>query len=360
MIYYGIAAIFPLLCWGFEEWWLKQEKLSEEKKKQFKIWMVILAILPMFLLFVLRYKYIGADTIGYVRFFQKEIRSYSFLELLNADTMRFEIGFRIYTKIISLFTKNYTVYFLINGLVIFGIVLRFALKYTENPFVFFFLFITLGTYDFIETGLRQGLAMSICLLAVDFVKEKKIIPFLLLVILAYFFHKSALVFLLIYPLCSIKQTDWMIFTYVILAMVFLVGFAAFHSAFIQFLGYDAYYIEETGNGGIFMLFVFVLCAFSIFMTFDKKKEKEKKDSDALLMQLSMMTVVFWLLRLVSRTAERISYYYIFGLYAYFAQATEVEKDKLSSLLKWLLILASLVLFIYRGIGTEYMFFWQGA
>ena len=46
------------------------KKLSEEKKKQFKIWMVILAILPMFLLFVLRYKYVGADTIGYVRFFQ--------------------------------------------------------------------------------------------------------------------------------------------------------------------------------------------------------------------------------------------------------------------------------------------------
>ena len=359
MIYYGIAAIFPLLSWAFYDWWCKRNGLEEEKKEKFKVGMVIAAILPMFLLFVLRYKYIGADTIGYVRFFQKEIRAYSFLELFKEDAMRFEIGFRIFTKIISLFTKNYTVYFLINGLVIFGILLRFALKYTENPFVFFFLFLTLGTYSFIETGLRQGLAMAICFLALDFVKEKKLLPFLLLVLLAYFFHKSAMVFLLIYPLCSIKQTDWMIFTYVILAVVFVVGFAAFQNLFNEILGYE-YEIEETGNGGIFMIFVFVLCAFSIFMLFDKKEEKEKKDSDALLMQLSLMTVVFWVLRLISRTAERISYYYIFGLYAYFAQATEVEKDKLSSLLKWLLILASLVLFIYRGIGTEYVFFWQGA
>ena len=201
--------------------------------------------------------------------------------------------------------------------------------------------------------------MAICVLALDFVKEKKLIPFLLLVLLAYFFHKSAMVFLLIYPLCSIKQTDWMIFTYVILAVVFVVGFAAFQGLFNEILGYE-YELEETGNGGIFMIFVFVLCAFSIFMLFDKKEEKEKKDSDALLMQLSLMTVVFWVLRLISRTAERISYHYIFGLYAYFAQATEVEKDKLSSLLKWLLILASLALFIYRSIGAEYVFFWQGA
>lgn len=359
MIYYGIAAIFPLLCWGFHEWWLKQEKLNEEKKKQFKIWMVILAILPMFLLFVLRYKYIGADTIGYVRFFQKEIRGYSFIELFDQDATRFEIGFRIYVKIISLFTKNYTVFFLINGLLIFGILLRFSLKYTDNPFLFFFLFITLGTYAFMETGLRQALAISICILAMDFIKEKKFFPFLLLVILAYFFHKSALVFLLIYPLCAIKKTDWLIFTYVILAIVFVVGFAAFQNLFNEILGYE-YGIEETGNGGIFMVFVFVLCAFSMFMTFDKKVEKDKQDGQALIVQLSLMTVVFWLLRLISRTAERISYYYILGLYAYFAQAVEIQKDKLSELFKWLLILASLVLFIYRGVGTEYLFFWQGA
>ena len=88
MIYYGLAAIFPLLCWDFHDWWIKLNKLSEEKKKNFKIGMVLMAILPMFLLFVLRYKYIGADTIGYVRFFQKEIRRIQLFILVLAENLR--------------------------------------------------------------------------------------------------------------------------------------------------------------------------------------------------------------------------------------------------------------------------------
>lgn len=356
MIYYGIAAIFPLLCWGFYEWWLKQEKLSEEKKKQFKIWMVILAILPMFLLFVLRYKYVGADTIGYVRFFQKEIRGYTLLELFDEDLMRFEIGFRIYVKIISLFTEDYTVFFLISGLVIFGSLLSFSCKYTQNPFLFFFFFITLGTYAFMETGLRQALAISICLWAVDFVKDKKFIPFLLLVLLAQYFHKSAIIFLLVYPLCLVKQIDWTFVIYAILTVVFLVGFAAFQGFFNQLFGYE-YEIEETGNGGIFALLVAILVFFSMFIMQGKDKDIEGQD---IILHLSLITILFWVLRLVSRTAERISYYYIIGMYAYVSHAFTYDKDKFSNFLKWLLILACLALFIYRGVGIEYQFFWQGA
>ena len=356
MIYYGLAAIFPLLCWAFHDWWVQQNNLSEKKKKDFKMGMVVAAILPMFLLFVLRYKYIGADTIGYVRFFQNEVREYSFWELLDEELMRTEVGYRLYVKLISYFTSNYTVYFLINGLIIFGVLLRFSLKYTKNPFVFFFLFITLGTYAFFETGLRQSLAMTICLLAVDFVKDKKPIRFILLVLLAYFFHKSAVVFWIIYPLCAIKKYDWAIFVYAILAAVFVVGFTVFQNFFNQLLGYE-YDVEETGNGGIFMLFVFVLCAFSFLMTYDKK-DKEKIEN--VIVHLSLMTVIFWLLRLISRTAERISFYYMFGLYAYFSNAIKYNRDKLSSLLKWFLILACLALFVYRNAGINYQFFWQGA
>jgi len=66
------------------------------------------------------------------------------------------------------------------------------------------------------------------------------------------------------------------------------------------------------------------------------------------------------LRLVSRTAERISFYFMFGLYIYFSRAVNFERDKLDAFLKWLLIAACLFLFVYRNIGAYYKFFWQGA
>ena len=357
MIFYGIAAIFPLVMWWLNDYVAKVDRLNEEQKKKNKYRLTILAILPMFLLFVLRYKYVGVDTIGYVRFFENDIRRYSFAELLNQDLMRSEIGYRLYVKAISLLTESYTVYFLINGFVIFGTLLHFAKKYAENTFVFFFAFMTLGTYQFMETGLRQALAMALCLWAVDFAQNKKLIRFVLMVLLAAGFHKSALLFLIIYPLSLLTKIkiNWMVFIYVVLAAVLLVNFTVFQSFFNQLLGYE-YEIEETGNGGIFMLFVLVLCVFSLLIMHDKKKEMEGKE---LLIHLSLLSVIFWVLRLISRTAERISIYYMFGLYAYFSQAVCYDKDKIARLLKIGLILACLVVFVYRNIGVRYQFFWQG-
>lgn len=356
MIYYGFAAVAPLVCWAICSVWQKENRLKGAAYETLKKRLTVLAVLPMFLMFVLRYKYVGPDTIGYVRFFQNDIRQYRFGQLLSKDFMRFEIGFRLYVKIISLFTSNYTVYFFINGCIIFGTLLRFSLKYTKNPFVFFFLFMTLGTYAFFETGLRQALAMTVCLWSIDFIKDKKLWKFVLTVILAYYFHKSAIIFLITYPLCSIKKYDWMLFVYAVLAIVLTIGFTYFQNIFNQLLGYE-YDVEETGNGGIFLMFISVIFLFSFYILYDKKGEDKVP---SYIMHLSLITVVFWVLRLISRTAERISYYYMFGLYAYFSQATNYQKDRLDAFLKWLLILACLFLFVYRNNGISYRFFWQGA
>ena len=356
MIYYIIAAIFPIVMWILYEYITGANQFDDKQKIKFRNLLTVISILPMFLLFVLRYKYIGADTIGYVNFFQREIRTFSFGNLFNQDLMRFEIGYRLYVKLISLFTENYTVFFLVNGVIIFGSLLRFAKKYTDNPFVFFFLFMTLGTYSFMETGLRQTLAIIICLWSIDFLKDRKIIRFILVVLLASMFHVSAIVFLLILPLFVIKRIDRTIVTHAVVALVFFFGFAFFQDLFNQWLGYD-YGIEETGNGGIFFLLVSILFAFSLFMTYDKYS---KLEGQSLIVHLAVLTVTFWLLRLISRTAERVSYYFIIGLYAYFGQAVQCRKDKFWDLAKGLLLVICFALFIYRNINANYLFFWQGA
>ncbi|MBQ8371400.1 MAG: EpsG family protein [Clostridia bacterium] len=357
MIYYGVAAIFPLLMWLVNDTVGKTKKLKEKDKTRIKYGLVVAAILPMMLMFILRHMSVGADTVGYVYFFEEEIRDISLSKIFSASDIRFEVGFQIYVKIISLLTDSYTVFFLINGLLIFGILFHFAKKNTENPFVFFFLFITLGTYNFMETGLRQSLAMVICLLAVDFLKKNKpssVLVFVLLVVLAYFFHKSAIIFLLMCPLSLIKKFDWMFAIDAVLALVLTFGFAFFQDMFNELLGYD-YEIEETGNGGIFLALIIFIFAYSCLVMYNNRK---KVDRQSLIVQLSLITIIFWLLRLISRTAERISYYYISGLYVYFAQASHYDKSKDTVWIKWLLILACFALFIYRNVGVTYHFFWQ--
>ena len=202
MIYYLISAIFPIACWLIYDALVKKEEFNKDKTKKF---MAFIAILPIFLLYVLRYKRVGVDTIGYVNFFESDIRNMTFGEIFNVEALRVEVGYRFYVKLISLITDNYTVYFLFNGIIVFGSIYRFALKYSKNPFLVIYCFITLGTYQFFETGLRQALAISICLFAVDFIKDKKLVRFVLVVFLASLFHKSAWIFLMAYPLSLIKS-----------------------------------------------------------------------------------------------------------------------------------------------------------
>ena len=349
MFYYLIAAMFPLLFWGVYEIGKDKQQNIEKYKK----WMVFFGILPMFLMFVLRYKTIGADTPGYVRFFQTTIRDIPFSKLFVTELMREEIGYRIYVKLISYLTSNYTIYFLINAIVIFGTLYRFAFKFTENPFIFFFLFITLGTYQFIETGLRQSLAMVICIWALSFAQKRKPIKFILTVILAYFFHKSAVIFLMVYPLTAIKKRETMIFFYVLFTGILVVGFSAFQSLFNELLGYE-YSVEETGNGLIFMALVSIVFIYSLLVN---RKDTDEASGNRFLIHMAFLTALFWVLRLISRTAERISYYFIPGLYLYFSQTAKYNDDKIAIALRWLIIIVCFALFIYRNVGVGYLFFW---
>ena len=356
MIYYLFATVFPLVCWGLYDGMLRKNEYSDKDKNTLKKWLTFLAVLPMFLLFVLRFKRVGGDTIGYIEFFEKSVRDYSLFDLITTNLFEVEKGYKAYVKLLSYITDSYTVYFLITGIITFGTLYRFSLKYTKNPFVFFFLFISLGTYSFFITGLRQSLAITICLWAVDFIKDRKPIKFILAVILASLFHKSAVIFFVAYPLSSIKRYDWILFIYLVLTVVLIIGFSFFQNVFNELLGYT-YNIEETGNGGIFMLLVLVLTAYSLYVTYDQKDGNKISKT---LVHLSLLTSLFWILRLISRTAERVSFYFICGLYAYFSQAISVDSnDKYVKMFKWLLILGCLILFVYRNLGATYLFFWQG-
>lgn len=355
MIYYALAAIFPLLVNAYLYHKRTVTDIDENQYEKSKKRMLWLAVLPMILLYGLRYKRIGSDTIGYARFFEDEIRSYSFNELFDSELMRFETGFRLYTRAISWFFESYTMYFLVTAVLLFGILVRFANKYTENPFVFLYMFMTLGTYQFYETGLRQALAMSACLIAVDFVHNKKPFKFIITVLIAATFHKSAYIFFILYPMARIKNMYLKIIVNVVAGGISLVGFTVFQEWFNKLLGYE-YEIEETGNGQIFAILVTLISLFSLIVLFREKSEKSGQD---VIVQMTFLTVIFWLLRLISRTAERISFYFTFGMYIYFSQTFKNDKDKSALAIKLLLLGAFFALFMTRTINASYKFFWQG-
>ncbi len=348
MIYYCAVALWPLLVMLVNYALEKKVGIYKDKEK----YSAFLCVLPMALLYALRYRRIGADTPGYVSSFLN-IRNYTFSELFENE-FRHEKGFLLYEKIISLFTDNYTVYFLITSIILFGILGRFAYKYSGNVCVFLFLFVSLGTYQFYLTGLRQALAMSICMLAFDYVKNKKVCKFILYVIFASLFHRSAIIFLIVYPLCNLKKISSTIMSYGITTVGLLISFTSFNDFVNDLLGYE-YGVEQTGNGQIFLI---LLSIFMLYSLYNVPKIKKRGINTVPIMHLSFITIMLWVLRLVSRVAERPSYYFICGLYAFIGLSFKYGRAKENFVINLGIVCISFALFVYRNLGTStYLFYW---
>lgn len=69
-----------------------------------------------------------------------------------------------------------------------------------------FIFLSWGYYFFTFNTIRNYFALSVCLYSIKFLKEKKYVPFLVLVLLAATIHKSALICIPVYLLANYKYS----------------------------------------------------------------------------------------------------------------------------------------------------------
>lgn len=107
-----------------------------------------------------------------------------------------EVGFMILNNFSKLLMESYTLCLFLQGLILYAF-LYISLK-TLSPYPLFSLFVfysmNLGGIFFI----RQTIAMAITLFSVSFIAKKKLVKFVLLVLLASTIHRTAILFLFAY------------------------------------------------------------------------------------------------------------------------------------------------------------------
>ncbi|WP_253072901.1 EpsG family protein [Riemerella anatipestifer] len=77
-------------------------------------------------------------------------------------------------------------------------------RHTVNAFLLFTIFLGKGYLYYFFTAQRQVIAMCICWLGIQYILKRKLLPFLLIVVLASLFHTSAIVFAVVYFLPKIR------------------------------------------------------------------------------------------------------------------------------------------------------------
>lgn len=349
MLLYMLVALFPLAVGSFFDTRVSaglSEEMMQTKKYRRRRWRwLFAAAFPMFVLIAFRGPQMGADTSVYLKFFTRMINTpWNQIFAANDAGYQFEEGFVVFEKLMTVITKNPQVYQVIYSSIYLLAVVTFANQLESHHFPFLYFFATMGIYTFMFTGVRQCLAMSICLLSYPFVKKRKLIPFLLLVLLAFTFHKSAILFLVVYFIFNRRLGWFNAAIYTAFAALAFTYIEVIQEWFNDTLDYE-YEIEATDSGFIFFAVIVLVTAFSFFMLLHYKKQT--KESVGLL-NVSVITLVLWLLRLATRVAERPSYYFMFfsaAVLCYALEAPQKNGDKL--IYKLAIYGAFMLLFIYR-------------
>ena len=339
MLLYIFVAIFPL--WMMTRF--NALPLIKQNERRYKILYLFLASLPLFLMIGLRNELMGSDTLVYMRHFS-EMRQMSLSEAI--ESTRMEIGYIYFVKIISYITPSPKVFQLICSTIYMLGVLSFATNLKDNDgFLFLYFFCTLGLFFFFFTGIRQCLAISICLFSYNFLIRKRYIVLLLFIALAYCFHKSALLFLFMLLVWN-NKLKWYNYVIYIIALIIVSHYLLDVQMWVnENFDYD-YEIEDARGGTIFLVILSIFSLISLWVI--NNRLTNTKSFAISLFNSNIITLFFWFLRLQTRVAERPSYFFMAFSCALFAHAVNhFPNYNERKPVQILMILIAMLLYIYR-------------
>ncbi len=178
----------------------------KKSRRNDAIFLCITAV-GMIVLSSLRANTVGIDYKQYAAFFtQVHDGGWSFL-ISSANGYRIEPGYSLLNYLVSLFTGDVRIFMLVISVIMVGLIALLLYKYSPVPWVGMFVFASFGFFGNSLSFLRQSIAITIFLFAIRFLKDKKFLSYLLIVLLAASFHKAMLIMIPIYFIAHIK-VNW--------------------------------------------------------------------------------------------------------------------------------------------------------
>lgn len=354
---YAFIIIIPVLAWQKEKN-IKPFKPLEYRKKNEIFIMFGVIILMM----SLRHPSMGWDLgygtgNGYLEWFTN-IAGYSWQELFDTGgILNYEWGYTIFNKLISYISLDQQ--WLLAACALLSLVPVAILIRDNSRDELFSALVYLGLPSFmiIYSGLRQGIAIGICCYAFKYIKEKKLIKFALIVVLAALFHSSAIVFLCAYPIFKFKATRRIR----CLALLFVPIVFALRVPLFQIfskLFKDEATVDENGAITLFLVFLCIYIFCSLFVDYND-------DLTNGFLNLFYVAVICMCFSGIYQTAMRVGYYFMIALVIVLPNVVSTIRDN-GTRIKSKLFIEALFLFyglyaIYTStwaVAYPYHFFWE--
>ncbi len=224
-----------------------------------------------------------------------------------------EFGFVYSNIIISHFTANRYIFILIYTLIVYVLILGSFKKYIENyPFA---LLLFLGLWFFFTfTYLRQVMAVSIAWFGYRYIYERKLWKYLLVIVLAFSFHNSAIIFAPVYFLPVKKFKPGVIIG--VMIVLFLIGATGAPSSLFDNFGEMTGSTERTDAYAEVKMFkidyVFEAALFLFVILTGYKRIPETKEN-VVFINMGLLFCATLLFFVNSTNAGRLGWYFLLGI-----------------------------------------------
>lgn len=226
-------------------------------------------VLPMFLVVAFRSYQIGIDTPIYYAIYNSMGRYQSIVDAMDNSVM--EHGYIAINYIFyQLGFSYYALQFLFAAFIYFSLG-RALVNYSTNMGFSCFLFMSMQRMFGTMNQVRMWIAAAILLFTIDSIRDRKLIRFLAIVLIAGLFHKSAFVFVIVYFIVNIKERlrKWIIMGAVSLIIAF-VG-APFFELLTSQLGVYENYVNRFVSSIIISVAVSLLTNLAFLLLAIKEK-----------------------------------------------------------------------------------------
>ena len=284
---------------------MKPNKIKENRKFYIIIIFSCLAIIS-----AIRDYTVGVDTWQFCADFLR-IGEMSFIEAI--EKTRYEIGFITLCKILYIINTNEQILIIVTSIFIMGAVGKYIYEESTDVIMSSLIFVLLNCYAMYMSVMRQAIAISIILMAyVMFLKNDKKVKYIISVIIASFFHGSAIFMLILLLLKDRKFEKKYYYVAILVAIVsFVFSNMIFDVVTLVFPTYAGYKNSSFFASNYFASLINAIVALAFFsygiMTNkDDDKDREKKNFYSFLI---LFNFLFYVLTVKINIFARVTTYF---------------------------------------------------
>lgn len=297
---------------------------------------------------------VGIDTINYNNIFN----NIKLLSLPQLFELKEEYGYSLLQFLVSKVFGNFQYLLIIVAAFYIGVVSYHIYKYSENPLLSYLLFVVYGFYSFAMSATRQTIAITLVMVAYEFIKEKKLFKFLVVVLLASSFHITALIFLPSYWFNKFNLNRKTILLFVLIGLIVIAIKGELRMLINNFARIEYAAIETGGD----RMYIFMLISTCIGIVF-RKPFMAKHDNNKYLFYMMLASTIIMPVTQFHPAIMRLYYYYFIFMIIFIPNILRAIKDKGIRVIGTLsyFIIGAILFFssvIYINQLENYQFFWQ--